>query len=157
MKFGKHVAYLFMTEYEIIINCTTYKVASVLDFLWKHIVWALFRNSEEIYQFFDYRLRLQIRIKPQYTCAYMPKKNSKISEEIPQPDISAFPVLVLGLCIIIIKWRHVQRYWLSSAFDTTRRKVFHGFYFTLLTLLKEEVYFNGRYISEWTRKCFTKG
>lgn len=99
----------------------------------------------------------QILLTDFTTCVHICKKISKIPEEIPQPDISAFPVLVLGLCIILIKWRHVQRYWHSSAFDTTRRKVFHGFYLTLLTLLKEEVYFNGRYISEWTRKCFTKG
>lgn len=32
-----------------------------------------------------------------------------------------------------------------------------GFSLLYWPLLKEEVYFNGRYISEWTRKCFTKG
>lgn len=49
MKFGKYVVYLFMIEYEIIINCIIYKVVSVFDFFWKYIVWVLFRNSEEIY------------------------------------------------------------------------------------------------------------
>lgn len=34
--FGKHAAYLFMTQYEIIMNGITYSCPSAFDFLWKH-------------------------------------------------------------------------------------------------------------------------
>lgn len=93
-------------------------------------------------------------------CIHMPPKIRKFLRKSFIRIFQRFLLLVFGLCFINKKWRHVQRYWHSIiVLHLIPQEENRSMSFSLLywPLLKEEVYFNGRYISEWTRKCFTKG